>query len=467
MKINEIEEQLAISRANVRFYEKEGLLHPKRSANGYRDYSEEDLVLLKKIIIFRKLGLSITDIRGILDGTLLLSDVIEQNIKSLNQQIEELNGALDVCKMIKKDSSASFDEEYYWELIHTKEKSGQKFFEFLKDYLEFEKRSFIDMWAAPFLYDLNGSVKRHGFLIACILLFAICVIRGLATQFLWKTESFLHGFLYPFILFAFLSVITLPIFLLHRKYKDMDDTEEPDNTRPSKLKTVFKVALAILYIPFFLFGIPIAQETLLFDHLLGKNTAYIITCDLYLIYFVAGMCLFAVFVYLYSKHGILRNTFTGEKGFRATFPRNVKRKIAMGSVLIFLLSILVYQSWFDCFTEDGVRIQRFFYSKEYTWTDVDHYTLTANFDGTLNYIVVMKDGTNANCFGNGVSMSNLPEEAYPNYEEDYIRYLTQTFSHLNVPLKVDNWDALLKKLKYDYWKEFAQEIHALSAEACL
>ena len=103
MKINEIEEQLSISRANVRFYEKEGLLNPKRSANGYRDYSEEDLVLLKKIIIFRKLGLSIPNIRDILEGTLSLSDAMDQNIKNLNAQIEELNGALEVCKIIEKD----------------------------------------------------------------------------------------------------------------------------------------------------------------------------------------------------------------------------------------------------------------------------------------------------------------------------------------------------------------------------
>lgn len=32
MRVNEVEELLQISRANIRFYEKEGLLHPKRAA---------------------------------------------------------------------------------------------------------------------------------------------------------------------------------------------------------------------------------------------------------------------------------------------------------------------------------------------------------------------------------------------------------------------------------------------------
>ena len=61
-------------------------------------------------------------------------------------------------------------------------------------------------------------------------------------------------------------------------------------------------------------------------------------------------------------------------------------------------------------------------------------------------------------------MSNLPEETYPNYEEDYGRYLARTFSELNIPLKTDNWNTLMKKLKYDYWEDFAEEIRSISQE---
>lgn len=51
MKINEIETLLGQSRANIRFYEKEGLLTPARNENGYREYSEGDIATLKN---FRK-----------------------------------------------------------------------------------------------------------------------------------------------------------------------------------------------------------------------------------------------------------------------------------------------------------------------------------------------------------------------------------------------------------------------------
>lgn len=38
MTIREIEEQLGIPRATVRYYEREGLLAPARGGNNYRDY---------------------------------------------------------------------------------------------------------------------------------------------------------------------------------------------------------------------------------------------------------------------------------------------------------------------------------------------------------------------------------------------------------------------------------------------
>ena len=53
MTIREIEEQTALNRANIRFYEKAGFLTPGRNANGYRDYTEEDAEILKKIRLLR------------------------------------------------------------------------------------------------------------------------------------------------------------------------------------------------------------------------------------------------------------------------------------------------------------------------------------------------------------------------------------------------------------------------------
>ena len=46
MKINEVEQLVGVTKRNIRFYEKEGLLSPGRTDNGYRDYGEADVEAL-------------------------------------------------------------------------------------------------------------------------------------------------------------------------------------------------------------------------------------------------------------------------------------------------------------------------------------------------------------------------------------------------------------------------------------
>lgn len=58
MKINEVEKLLEIPKATIRFYEKEGLIIPQRNENSYREYSDEDVEILKKIIVLRKIWCS-------------------------------------------------------------------------------------------------------------------------------------------------------------------------------------------------------------------------------------------------------------------------------------------------------------------------------------------------------------------------------------------------------------------------
>ena len=50
MRINEAEELLGISKANIRFYEKQGLLTPQRGENRYRDYTDGDIDRLRQIV---------------------------------------------------------------------------------------------------------------------------------------------------------------------------------------------------------------------------------------------------------------------------------------------------------------------------------------------------------------------------------------------------------------------------------
>ncbi len=154
MKISEVEKCLGITKANIRFYEKQGLLSPQRNESGYRDYSCEDVERLKQIVILRKLNVSIPQIEEVLDGTIPLQDALEDTIASLQTEIDRLNGALALCQTLKKENAASLDTQRYWQLIQEKERQGFQFQSIARDYLAF---------AAP-LYDTLGWLPQEAFL---------------------------------------------------------------------------------------------------------------------------------------------------------------------------------------------------------------------------------------------------------------------------------------------------------------
>ena len=81
MHIKDIETRTGLSRANIRYYEQEGLVHPVRARNGYRDYSQEDLDTLLRVRLLRRLDVPIEEIRAMQAGELDLADVLEERIR--------------------------------------------------------------------------------------------------------------------------------------------------------------------------------------------------------------------------------------------------------------------------------------------------------------------------------------------------------------------------------------------------
>lgn len=218
MKIKEVEQLLDVTRDTVRFYEKEGLLNVKRN-NKYRDYSKEDIAQLKRIIVLRKLGISIENIKNILLNNYSMQPIIENNIIELENQIEKLNGALNVSRELTKNKTelSDFDEEIYWDKINAKEKSGEKFKDILMDYLAFETSTIEDALKRVFFLDLKRLKKKYGIIVACSILLLTCVIRGLSSKFI-RHSTFWNGFLYPFIIILIASMILLPLYFINKKY---------------------------------------------------------------------------------------------------------------------------------------------------------------------------------------------------------------------------------------------------------
>lgn len=136
MSIKEIENLLNISRANIRFYEKQGLLNPERKDNEYRNYSEEDIKRLKQIIIFRKCNISIEDIKKIFNKEKSLEQVSNEQLTEIEKNINELDNAKKICKMISKEKNniSNFDEEKYLQIISDEERKGNMFNNFAEDF---------------------------------------------------------------------------------------------------------------------------------------------------------------------------------------------------------------------------------------------------------------------------------------------------------------------------------------------
>ncbi len=131
MKINELENLLGVSKATIRYYEDQGLVTPPRTDNGYREYSDEEVQLFQKIIVLRKLGLGIPEIRDLIDGKAELHDVLEYNMERLRTRQDEIASAMDLCGKIEAEAAdfASIDSPKYLKHIYENEQKGAHFAE--------------------------------------------------------------------------------------------------------------------------------------------------------------------------------------------------------------------------------------------------------------------------------------------------------------------------------------------------
>lgn len=97
MLVNEILKEVGMTRRAIKYYEEKGLLSIKKDTNGYRNYTDEDVKVLKKISVYRKLGISIEDIKNLLntnDKGILLS-VYNQKLQEKQLQESELEALKD------------------------------------------------------------------------------------------------------------------------------------------------------------------------------------------------------------------------------------------------------------------------------------------------------------------------------------------------------------------------------------
>ena len=158
MTIKEIEERSGLSRANIRFYEQQGLLCPERGGNGYRNYSEQDLETLRRIRLLRALGVGLEDIAALVSGAAELDSVLDGAERRLEDEKRTNEAQRRVCAELRRDGAEfkSLDAQRYLDSFDTPPAAAQDREEAVGHPVRrFFARSF-DFFLCGALLDLTG-----------------------------------------------------------------------------------------------------------------------------------------------------------------------------------------------------------------------------------------------------------------------------------------------------------------------
>ena len=130
MKINEVEALVGITKKNIRFYEAEGLLSPRRNSdNGYRDYGEAEVAVLRRIKLLRKLGVPLEEIRRMQSGAHTVGDGMRRHLITLERERENLEQSMALCASLTecRERLEDLDAEAVLDRMEQLERSGTTF----------------------------------------------------------------------------------------------------------------------------------------------------------------------------------------------------------------------------------------------------------------------------------------------------------------------------------------------------
>ena len=143
MKIKQVEELVGITRKNIRFYEEQGLLNVERAENGYREYHQEDVIRLQEIKLFRKMDISIEEMKSLFEKKKSLQICLEQHLRELEHRKEDLSKMQGMCErlILEHRSLDSLNAEDCLEEIGKMEKEGARFMDVSKTDVRKKKRT--------------------------------------------------------------------------------------------------------------------------------------------------------------------------------------------------------------------------------------------------------------------------------------------------------------------------------------
>ena len=116
MRINEVAKLTGVSARTLQYYDEIGLLIPEKLNNGYRDYSDENLDKLQKILFYRFLKFKLNEIKELLDGDIDSLKILEQQRELILKEKEKfeiiLNNIEKTIKTYKGEQKMTIEEKF-------------------------------------------------------------------------------------------------------------------------------------------------------------------------------------------------------------------------------------------------------------------------------------------------------------------------------------------------------------------
>ena len=115
----------------------------ERAENGYREYHQADVIRLQEIKLFRKMDISIEEMKLLFEKKKSLQICLEQHLKELDHRKEGLSKMQDMCErlILEHRSLESLNAEDCLEEIEQMEKEGAKFMNVNKTDVHKKKRT--------------------------------------------------------------------------------------------------------------------------------------------------------------------------------------------------------------------------------------------------------------------------------------------------------------------------------------
>jgi len=112
MRIGELADRVGTSTRALRYYESHGLLRAGRSANGYRDYSEDDLRLVREIRSLLDIGFGLEETRPFVECLRAgndSGDVCPASIEVYRRKVAELDSCIERLQQIRAHVQQQLD----------------------------------------------------------------------------------------------------------------------------------------------------------------------------------------------------------------------------------------------------------------------------------------------------------------------------------------------------------------------